>query len=759
MFKATTAASRRSLTTAALLVALVCPRPALAGDKRNGDPDRSARSAKPAKIDKRVRALGDAYRAFTAGEYRKAFQIARRIDTKRLENTDYAVYVRSQSAYLLGRHKTALKGFSYLSQAGSSRFRDVAAWRVADCRWQLGDTRAAEKRYRALIARYEDSKKVPGDLALARFRIAESLARRAQKKQAVASFRTVLLKHPAHPLASTAEARLRELGGSRAIRLSADDRLARARVLTSAHLWHESVAELALIGDDHDARTLRDRDFWTATTLFKMRRRYKDAADIFLRLYKDMGSRAGYALFHGARALSRADFDAEAITWYQRVVAEYPRSDWAPQAQYLSGWLHFNLGDYQAALPNLRKMLTRFSKSRWAVDARWFLGFSLYRLGQFEAARPHFRILSRRKGRLAGGKGAYWHARALERLGKSQDASSEYQALVTRFPFSWYAHLARARLTAMGVSISPFGDPTGAAARDPEVARQLAEARMARAAKVPALAAEIGAKARARLVADPLIRRADELLAAGLDVEAGYELRRGEKGFLKRAKNRAEALALLMERYHRAGNFNRPWMLAIVHGGRRALNAEPEGTARMWWRHGYPQAYRTLIESAQGLGENPDYYLYSIMRKESGFNPHVLSFADAIGLLQMIPATTRRVAAELGMTYTDDLLYDPKLNIQTASWYIGRLLKKFRGQIPLGSGSFNCGPRPVMRWLDKFGDLPMDEFVETVPYRGTREYMKKVTETYSRYVYLYADVDYRQPLVVERDYVKDNLTY
>jgi soluble lytic murein transglycosylase len=147
------------------------------------------------------------------------------------------------------------------------------------------------------------------------------------------------------------------------------------------------------------------------------------------------------------------------------------------------------------------------------------------------------------------------------------------------------------------------------------------------------------------------------------------------------------------------------------------------------------------------------------MRKESGFDPHVLSYADARGLLQMIPATTARVAAALGIRYGSGDLYDPEFNVRTGSWYIGRLLAKFKGQIPLGAGSYNSGPRPVMRWLDAHGDRPMDELVEMVSYQQTREYMKKVTENYARYRYLYQGEVYQQPLVVDRGYRKDELTY
>ena len=471
-------------------------------------------------------------------------------------------------------------------------------------------------------------------------------------------------------------------------------------------------------------------------TLFKMRRRYKDAGDILLRVYKDMGGSAASAMFHGARALSRADLDAEAIEWYQRLVAEYPRSTWAKEAQYLSGWLEYNLGNYDKAIVHLDKMLDRYSDSTWADDAQWFLAMSHYLAGDYANALPKFEVIARTSGKLEGGKGRYWAARSLQKLDRLDEANKGYEALVGRYPFSWYALLARARLAEQGIDLGVFGNATRSSNASTAIDATVDES----------------------LATDPLIRRADELMDAGLDVEAGYELERDEKPFLGRHK-RAAAFAMLLDRYAKANNFNRPWMMGVVYGGDTALDAPPEGRSKIWWRYAYPMAYSELIEKHRHLGESPVYYLQSIMRKESGFDPHTLSYADAIGLLQMIPATTKRVVAELGLEYTNDLLYDPELNIETGSWYIGKLLAKFKMQIPFGAGSFNSGPRPVMKWLDKNGERPVDEFVELVSYRQTREYMKKVTETYARYLYLYDGAVYNQPLVVDKDYVVDELTY
>lgn len=676
--------------------------------------------------------LGEAQHAFEAGRYQEALGLVRKVDLGAIVNDDYALYLRAQAEFLTGAPRAAMATFRKLARVRGSRFAAEVPWRIADCKWELGQKQAAAGDYRRLLRKKTDR----AETAVARYRVAMAYLDRKDRKRATAALRELLLDHPTHALVPAIERALRQLGVDPGD-FSPRERITRARTMTDAHAWHEAVAELRTIDVDLPERLARDRDYWTAMTLFKMRRRYGDAGRILTGLYKDMGSDAAFALFHGARALSRADHDAEAITWYLRVVAEYPYSRWAAEAQFLAGWLEFNMGRYREGIEHLARTRSRYKKSRWADEALWFEGYSHYLLGDYKAALPLMAELADESDRLEGGKGHYWKARTLERLGRTDEAVTSYRALVGRYPFAWYALLARSRLAKRGVDIGVFGDdPAGtdvgtaiASAPDPRLAR------------------------------DPLIRRADELIAAGLDVAAGYELRRGEKAFLKRHRaHKAAALATVLDRYHRADDFNRPWYLGIVYG-RKALEAPPKGQARIWWQHAYPRAYEELIEKHRALGGSPPYYLFSIMRKESGFNRHVLSYADAYGLLQMIPATTQRVADALGIEYTTDLLWDPELNIKTGSWYIGKLLAKFNGQIPIGSGSFNSGPRPWMRWIDEHGDRPMDEFMELVSYRQTREYGKKVTETYARYLYLYEGTIYDQPLTVDKAYVVDDLTY
>jgi soluble lytic murein transglycosylase len=666
--------------------------------------------------------LGRAFEAYDRGDLAKAGELAKKLDDKALANKDYLYWLRGMVALRTGYIGDARKAFDQLAKIKGSRFAPQVAWRLADCAWEQGDRLAAANTYSKLI-KPEHADEI-GDVGTAMWRIAEA-------RPTAAAYHALLVAHPAHPLAVRAEARMIELGGAP---LSPADRVERAKVLTSQHLWDEAVAELALVPDGVPDEVRYQHDYWLGTTLFEMRRRYADAAKLLLGVYTHLGDHAAEAMFHGARALSRADKDDDAIAWYHKVVAAYPHTTWAEEAQFLSGWLEFNRGHYREAIAPLEESLARYPRSKFADDALWFLGMAHYFLNEWAPAREKLATLAKRPAALEGGKGSYWLARIEHRLGDEAKAIALYKQTVDQHPFSWYALLARSRLAQLGTKVPPFG-ADDAQPKGPKLAAQVDEA----------------------LAADELMRRADELIAAGMGVDAGFELARDERGFTKR-HDKAGAFAMLLDRYVKSGNYNRPWMLAVSYSG-SALDGPPQSDAERWWQNAYPRAYRELVEKYQALGNNPEGYLYSIMRKESGFDPHDLSYADAQGLLQMIPPTTIRVARELGLAYDPGKLYEPEYNVRTGSWYIGHLLAKFKGQIPIGAGSFNSGPRPVMKWLDQYGDREIDELVELVPYTQTREYMKKVTENYARYRYLYAHEIYDQPLAVDKHYVQDQLTY
>jgi soluble lytic murein transglycosylase len=128
------------------------------------------------------------------------------------------------------------------------------------------------------------------------------------------------------------------------------------------------------------------------------------------------------------------------------------------------------------------------------------------------------------------------------------------------------------------------------------------------------------------------------------------------------------------------------------------------------------------------------------MREESSFRPAVISPAGARGLMQLMPTTAARVADQIGFAgYDDDLLTDPATNVRLGTAYLDALLGRFGGRASAAVGSYNAGPEAVARWLAEGRGQADDEWVETIPYDETRNYVKRVLRSRHAYRELYAD--------------------
>ena len=206
---------------------------------------------------------------------------------------------------------------------------------------------------------------------------------------------------------------------------------------------------------------------------------------------------------------------------------------------------------------------------------------------------------------------------------------------------------------------------------------------------------------------EPSVARANELIDAGMNAEAGEEIEQNEKEILKHLGG-DKALPWLIDLYKRAGNYHRAYRLGESRGagalGRRS--AARRGDARDVGG-GVPARVRSRwsTSTAPAAG-NPELFLYAIMRKESGFDPHDVSYADARGLLQMIPPTSTQVAAAMGEPFFPDQLYDPEINIRLGASYIGELYGSSAREVQLTAGAYNGGPRTMARWCEQNAQAP-----------------------------------------------------
>jgi len=157
----------------------------------------------------------------------------------------------------------------------------------------------------------------------------------------------------------------------------------------------------------------------------------------------------------------------------------------------------------------------------------------------------------------------------------------------------------------------------------------------------------------------------------------------------------------------------------------------------MPWEHAYPPAYWGIVEQVAAREDIHPLLALAIMREESKFDPEVESAAGAKGLMQLMPPTARQMAQRQSAPFDERQLLRPEGNIPLGVAYLGRVLKRFNGDLIYAAAAYNAGPGSVTRWIKAFGHLPHDEWVESIPYAETQRYVKKVLGTFLIYVSLY----------------------
>ncbi|MBP7654470.1 transglycosylase SLT domain-containing protein [Candidatus Dependentiae bacterium] len=187
-----------------------------------------------------------------------------------------------------------------------------------------------------------------------------------------------------------------------------------------------------------------------------------------------------------------------------------------------------------------------------------------------------------------------------------------------------------------------------------------------------------------------------------------------------------------------AGNINRA--IDVVEtmiskfGDKFSLSAMPRKLKTLL----YPQYYSDLV-TYNASKNNVDFCLvYAIIREESRFRTFATSPAGACGLMQIMPNTGKWIANKTGMSFFRPAdLYIPHLNIKMGSWYFSYLLKKYENDVFLSLAAYNGGHGNVSNWVSQIRSEDIDEFIEKIPFRETKNYVKKVMTSYNIYKQIY----------------------
>lgn len=369
---------------------------------------------------------------------------------------------------------------------------------------------------------------------------------------------------------------------------------------------------------------------------------------------------------------------SRALGYYNRLVKEYDFGPYTTDARFKIPWIERLDGRHAEAKAHFQELIDYYDTS------------SFKKLQQAYPNLDSYRSATR-----------FWLAETEAALGDAQARARHLRILVDEFPFSFYGVYSQEIL---GLDLRAF--------LSREDGQDVAQRKFG-----------LGEVERKHL------RRSESLIAAGLPGRARFELDQ-----LREVRGHPAFMFYLTRLMERAGAFQKSirlsWSIALRHNLERLSRDLAESL--------FPKAYLDKVRRA-ALKYNLDpLFVISLIRQESAFDPQVVSTANAVGLMQLMPGTAAHVArARENRPPTAEELRNPATNIELGTEYLNGLLADFQGNLVHALASYNAGPRKVRSWLRIRSRLSPLEFMESIPYNETRGYVKQILRNYAVYQSLY----------------------
>ncbi|MCG3172795.1 MAG: Outer membrane protein assembly factor BamD [Myxococcota bacterium] len=647
-------------------------------------------------------------------------------DIREYHLADVCGWSRVHAGFLLRDWAAALDAADrFLRERPRSRFFRRTQFKRADILYASGRLHEALESYTRLIKRHPASEFSDA----ARFTVADILLELGRQEEASRAFWTLWTDYPTSVYAPRAANRLRELRDA-PVKPGAKERLRRAirfeaaRWRKSAYLEYTSLIDRLKSGSDEYENVQLKR----AKYLFAEKEN-----DSALGLFNHLAESSkrddirADALLHVARIRARTGPAEDTAAAYLEIVRQFPKSPIAGRALYMAGWTWYDSGEYRRAIPYYERLVKEYPRYEEMDEALWQLGWNHWLLGAWNKAEGAFRKLaSGYPGTESGARGRYFLARALMKQNRREAAIFELRRLPLDAAASYYSVLAVGQLNALNTPASLMAD-----AMRPDYDQMRDGLR-------EALTANLDPAGLESVFGDPeslaAFRRAAELLGLGFYDDAVEELHA-----VRRDRNSNPRLIVALARMQAlAGDFHGMFQIARMRFAgelERELHPGNLDVFRLAW----PEAFPAEVKKHAGEYGVDTSLVLAIMREESTFRPRVRSPVNAIGLMQIMPYTGRRIAALLRAgDYETGQLAMPQVSIRFGAWYLSQLLYKYHGNPVLAAAAYNAGPRAADRWLSRHGHMDMDEFVEMIGYLETRNYVKRVIRSMAMYQVLYS---------------------
>jgi soluble lytic murein transglycosylase len=615
---------------------------------------------------------------------------------------EYALYWHAQAERQSGRNDLALGDLdTFRKKFPDSVMADLALQSFAEAAIMQGDAARAE----AALAAYPKTSLKPSLLLL------QADAREKSNKLSAAAkdYLEVYYGYPLSDESRTAGMHIATLSqqlGNSFPNTSLAQQSARAEALFAAHRWHDAQADFeSLLGETQGADNQHAQ-----LRIAECRGNSGGGPAVYEKLGfsdPDADAERMYSLSQAYRSEKR---EPEMLDTVSQLAAHYPQNHWTEEAFFATGNYYWSTIDRANAVSYYSRVANGFPDEKNAPIAAWRAIWMDYEVRKPEAAAEIEAYVQKYPASGFVPDALYFLGRAAERAGDPDHARTYYSKEEARYPQTYFGMRSKERLQAIG---SGSLDPAEFVSTIPD-APQLGDL----TAPIPPAAEDRWERAQA-------LRSIAFDSSAELELRAAYAQTQAPRLMLE------AALAAIDAEHYAAGiAFAR---IAYPQPEARKPSELPSVVAKAL----YPLPYLPQVERAATKNKVDPMLVAGIMRQESAFASEAVSTAGALGLMQVLPKTAPGLARRQKLRYSRARLFDPEYNLTLGTLYVNDLLKQF-GTPEAALAAYNAGEDRVELWQSerKYDDIP--EFVESIPFTQTREYVQIVLRNADMYRLLHA---------------------
>jgi soluble lytic murein transglycosylase len=658
--------------------------------------------------------LAVGYAHFLDHDYSKATEPLNRAKPHAGEIGDYVAYYLAASYLQSGRMAEGMASLGTFDKnfPGSLLIRDV---HVLYANALITDNRAKE----AVALLENDREPIRADLELS---LGRANAAAGDPVKAVAVLRHLYYTLPLSFEAGVAETELQKLAATPGISPpSFGDRKNRADMLAHAKRYPEAVdAYRGLLSE----ATPTDRASIQLSLADAMRHagQEREARRLLDSIAVTTPEVAAQRLYFIGEMQRAANDDDAYLKTVADIRAAAPTSPWLDQALLNAANIYLLRKDYDKTIDSFRELAERFPGSPRAPYSHWKVAWLSLRQGRTAEAKQGFEqqiALYPESSEVPAA--LYWRARLAEEEGDAAMASAYYQKISERFRNYYYGPLARERMS----KLSPPNTNGGGSGSPADPQHYAILDHIPPISSLPAISDASAPDDNLRIEKARLLENGGLLDFSLRELKAAAEETKGD--WLP-----AETARM----YEDAGRYD----LAVETLKRAIPNyfaLDLPALPRNCWEGLFPRPYWNDLKRFASANALDPYMVASLIRQESEFNPNAVSNKNALGLMQLLPKVGKGVAKQQKLKhFSAPQLFTPNINLQLGTKYFRSMVDEFGG-FEYALAAYNAGDDRVHDWQSQGKYRDVQEFVESIPFTQTREYVQAIMRNANVYRQLY----------------------